>query len=140
MLVGMEISTENLEQKENKILTKKKSVKSIPVFEFTSLAVAIKEFESKGYNESLIPCFDHFYFGPDKIELYPHEIFFDEIVRFENFSDPDDQAILYAISAPTKKTKGLYSESYGLYHDDLSQAMIERMKFCHDLKKASFYY
>lgn len=104
------------------------------------LAEAIKEFQVKGYKENLTPSYDHFYFGPDKIEIYPHEIFFDEVLRFEDLSDPDDQSILYAISAPGKKIKGLYVESYGLDHDDLSRSMIERMKFCHDAKRGVFNY
>jgi hypothetical protein len=104
------------------------------------LAEAIKEFQAKGYKENLTPSYDHFYFGPDKIEIYPHEIFFDEILRFEELSAPDDQSILYAISAPGKKIKGLYVESYGLDHDDLSRSMIERMKFCHDAKRGVFNY
>lgn len=97
----------------------------------------IKELEAKGYIENFVPNYDHFVYGNDKIELYAYDIFFDEVIRFEDLSAPEGQAILYAISSPTKNVKGIYVESYGLYHDDLSSSMIERMKFCHDLKRGT---
>lgn len=103
----------------------------------SGLEKIIRDFQRRGYKENLTPAYDHFYYGPDKVKLYPHEIFFDEVVRFENLSDPDDQSILYAISAPAKNVKGIYVDSYGLYHDNLSNSMIERMKFCHDIKSGT---
>lgn len=117
----------------NKI--KKASVGGMP-----GLSKTILDFQNQGYKENFIPDYDHFYYGPDKIELYPHDIFFDEVIRFENLSDPDDQSILYAISSPSKNVKGIYVESYGVGHDDLSPSMIERMKFCHDLKRGTLHY
>lgn len=108
--------------------------------EMSTLTKTIKELQSRGYKENLTVVFDHFHYGPDKIELYPHEIFFDEVIRFENLSDPDDQSILYAISAPAKNVKGIYVDSYGLYHDNLSTSIIERMKFCHDIKNGTLRY
>ncbi len=108
--------------------------------EMANISKTVKELEALGYTENFVPSYDHFYYGPDKTELYPHEIFFDDIIRFENLADPDDQSILYAISSPTKSVKGIYIDSYGLYHDDLSSSMIERMKFCHDLKRGTLQY
>lgn len=108
--------------------------------EKANLTRAICELQKRGYKENLSAAFDYFYYGPDKNELHPHEIFFDEVIRFENSSDPDDQSILYAISAPAKNVKGLYVESYGLYHDNLSPSMIERIKFCHDIKNGTLQY
>lgn len=101
------------------------------------LAKAIEGFKAKGYTENFVPNYDHFVYGDEKIELYPHDIFFDEVVRFEDLSAPEGQAILYAISSPNKNVKGIYIESYGLYHDNLSTSMIERMKFSHDLKRGT---
>ena len=96
---------------------------------------SIKELQKKGYKENFELQFDHLACRDGKFQLYPQDIFFDEVIRFENTSDPDDQSILYAISVPKKNMKGLWVVSYGLYHEDLSQSMIERMKFCHALKR-----
>jgi len=139
MSVDMGISIEKITQSKTVLTPQTQTVKNSTLKSLT-LAEAIKEFQLNGYKENLTPGFDHFYYGPNKAEIYAHEIFFDEIVRFENQSDPDDQSILYAISAPVKKIKGLYVESYGLYHDELSDSMIDRMKFCHDAKRGFFNY
>lgn len=101
------------------------------------LAKTIEDLKTKGYTENFVPAFDHFVYGDEKIELYPHDIFFDDVIRFEDLSAPEGQAILYAISSPTKNVKGIYVESYGLYHDNLSSSMIERIKFSHDLKRGT---
>ena len=105
-----------------------------------SVANAIHELQAKGYTENFVPHYDHFVYGNEKIELHPHDIFFDEVIRFEDLSAPEGQSILYAISSPTKNVKGTYVESYGLYHEDLSSSMIERIKFCHDLKRGTLNY
>lgn len=101
------------------------------------LTKALADLKAKGYSENFVPCYDHFVYGDEKIELYPHDLFFDDVIRFEDLSAPEGQSILYAISSPKKNVKGIYVESYGLYHDNLSSSMIERMKFCHDLKRGT---
>lgn len=107
--------------------------------EDSGIAKTIKDLQARGYSENFVPSYDHFVYGSEKNELHPHDIFFDEVIRFEDLSAPEGQAILYAISSPTKNVKGIYVESYGLYHDDLSSSMIERMKFCHDLKQGTLH-
>lgn len=92
---------------------------------------SIAELQQKGYTTNLELCYDHFSAGSGDIVLQPDEIFFDDVIRFENSSDPDDQSILYVISVPGTNLKGLCAESYGLYHDDLSQSMIRRLQECH---------
>jgi hypothetical protein len=93
-----------------------------------TLSQVIRKLQEKGYPENLIPNYDHLACRSNEIELYPGDIVVDEMVRFENTSDPDDQSILYAISSPTKNIKGLYVDSYGLYHDELSIALIQKLR------------
>lgn len=92
------------------------------------LSDAIRDFEKKGYSENLVAEYDHF--RAQQISIYPEEFYVDQIVRFENSSDPDDQSILYAITSHEHGLKGLYVESYGLYHESLSSTMLDRIKFC----------
>ncbi len=94
---------------------------------------AVKVLQRKGYTENLVAHFDHLTCG--EVKLLPPEIYFDHILRFENASDPDDQAILYAISSPSKKIKGIYIESYGLYHDEWAPELLQRLKFCRSIKR-----
>lgn len=105
--------------------------------EMQCVADAIKELQAKGYTHNLILAYDHFKTEDDNIKLYPKDIFFDEVMRFENTSDPDDQSILYAISSLVDQVKGLYVESYGLYHDEISPLIIKRMQYCHAQRQNS---
>ncbi len=91
------------------------------------LTDTIQELEAEGYVENLVPRFDHFECRSSKILIYPNEIEVDKVIRLENTSDPDDQAIVFAISIPKKNLKGLYVDSYGTYHDDLSKDILDRL-------------
>lgn len=88
---------------------------------------AIEDLQKDGYDQNLVARFDHFELRSGADKAYPNEFEVDEVVRFENTSDPSDQSILYAISSPSHGWKGIYLESYGLYHDDLSTEMIEKL-------------
>lgn len=92
-----------------------------------TLLDGIQKWQALGYTENIIPAGDHLSCQMGKIELYPEDIKVDHIFRFENTSDPEDQSILYAISSPSKGIKGLYVDSYGVYHDELSPELTEKM-------------
>lgn len=87
---------------------------------------ALGEFERDGYDKNIVARFDHFEVDSGAERAYPADFQVDEIVRFENTSDPDDQSILYAISS-RQGWKGLYLESYGLYHEEFSTEMIDKL-------------
>lgn len=92
------------------------------------LAEAMHLLEKQGYTENLTLKVDHFECSSGKYKIYTQEFDVDKVIRFENTSDPDDQAILYAISAPKLGIKGLYIEAYGIYQDEQSHDMIEKFK------------
>ena len=92
------------------------------------LTEELHRLEAAGYTENLSARFDHFEARSGEIQLDPKQIVVDDHIRFENTSDPDDQSIAYAIRDPKSGIKGVYVESYGLYHDELSQQMIELLK------------
>lgn len=88
---------------------------------------ALEDFQMDGYTQNLVARFDHFELNSGAAKAYPNEFEVDELLRFENTSDPSDQSILYAISSPSRGWKGIYLESYGVYHEDLSTGMIEKL-------------
>ena len=92
-----------------------------------SLADGIHEMEKRGYTENLSLVYDHFTARSGEIELYPKDFSIDEIIRFENTSDPDDQAILYAISSRKRRIKGLHASSYGLYSEEMSPKIVAKI-------------
>lgn len=89
---------------------------------------AMRELESKGYDKNLVLKNDHFEIDSGHEKIYPNEFEVDEMVRFENTSDPNDQSILYAISSENHGIKGLFLESFGVYNEDISRSMIEKLK------------
>lgn len=92
------------------------------------LADTIRKFEERGYTENLVARHDHFEARSGEIRLNPEDFTVDQLVRFENASDPDDQSVLYLVSAPSLKVKGLYVETYGAQQEALSRSMMEKLK------------
>lgn len=88
---------------------------------------ALADLEKSGYDQNIVACYDHFEVHSGEEILHPDDFEVDEIIRFENTSDPDDQSILYAISSRSHGIKGTFLESYGVYHEDLSTEMIQKL-------------
>lgn len=88
---------------------------------------ALEDFKKDGYDCNLVAHYDHFELDCGRVRVFPAEFVVDEFVRFENTSDPDDQSILYAISSASDGWKGLFLESYGLYHEDFSPEMLRKL-------------
>ena len=64
--------------------------------------------------------------SPD-IKLYPDNFVIDKFYRFEGASNPDDSAIVYAISSKNG-LKGTVVDAYGVYADSLTTEMIKKLK------------
>ncbi len=92
-----------------------------------SLRDSICDLQKQGYTENLSAAFDHFESQMGKYSFYPAGFTVDLMVRFENSSDPDDQAILFAIRSHDG-VKGVYVDSYGLYHNELSPELNQKLK------------
>lgn len=63
--------------------------------------------------------------------LSPDDFEIDKVFRFEGVSNPDDEAIVYAISSQNLKTKGTLVNGYGIYADEATTALIEKLKTHH---------
>lgn len=93
-----------------------------------SLYQMVTQLEHNGYSENLGAKGDHFEARSGKIKLYPKDFVVDKMLRFENTSDPDDQAIIYAISAPQLGVKGVYVDSYGIYQESISPELLRALR------------
>lgn len=93
-----------------------------------SLSEGITYYQKLGYTANIVPAFDHFNINDGKFRLNPADIILNNIMRFENSSDPDDQSILCAISSKDNTVRGLYVDSFGAYHDELSKEMLEALR------------
>ncbi len=61
------------------------------------------------------------------IKLYPDDFVIDKFYRFEGASNPDDSAIVYAISSKDG-LKGSLVDAYGVYADSLTTDLINKLK------------
>lgn len=100
-----------------------------------TLTQGIRELRDRGYKSDFIPHYDHFSACHGEVMIYSRDIIIDDILRFENSSDPGDTSILYAISVRSGHIKGLYVDSYGTYHDELSPEILESIQYSRILNK-----
>lgn len=94
---------------------------------YETLTDALNGLQAKGYVEdfNLLP---HCIACPARsMNLYPSDFTIDEFYRFEGFSNPDDNSILYAISSKDG-IKGTLVDAYGVYADDLTEEMVEKLR------------
>ena len=60
--------------------------------------------------------------------LQADEFEIDAVFRFDGQTDPDDEAVVYAISSTKHNAKGILVNGYGVYNDEFSSALIEKLK------------
>lgn len=95
---------------------------------YESLVDALDDLRKRGYEEDFATETACLYCGDLDLRLNPEEFHVDEIYRFEGDSNPDDNVVLYAISASTG-VKGTLVDAYGAYGEHLSFEMAKKLQF-----------
>ncbi len=60
--------------------------------------------------------------------LFHDEFDIDKYFRFEGHSNPSDSSILYAVSSKKTDLKGILVNGYGMYSDDITDELMEKLK------------
>lgn len=60
--------------------------------------------------------------------LSPEDFQIDKVYRFEGISNPDDEAIVYAISSAKFDIKGTMVNGYGISADEASSKLVEKLQ------------
>jgi hypothetical protein len=94
---------------------------------YESLVDALDDLKKRGYDADFAIQTVCLYCGDLDLRLNPEEFNVDEVYRFEGDSNPDDSAVLYAISSSTG-VKGTLVDSYGAYSESLSFEMAKKLK------------
>ncbi len=92
---------------------------------FETLSEAIEDLKIRGYSNDFNLHPEWIECPPMNLKLKPDEFHVDEVHRFEGATDPDDSAVLYAISS--ERLKGVLVDAYGAYAGSLSSEMIARL-------------
>jgi hypothetical protein len=97
---------------------------------YTTLSEAISDLKRRGYTEDFnlkpncIEC------SSKNLQYHPENFTVDEFHRFEGMSNTDDNSILFAVSS-TDGVKGVLVDAYGMYAENLTEPMIQRLNVKH---------
>jgi hypothetical protein len=95
------------------------------MYNYDTVSEAIEDLKKRGYTEDFNLGFDALICNGKK--CHPENFEITEIYRFEENSDPADEAIVYAIESKDG-TKGVLVNGYGVSSDTLSDAMVKKLR------------
>ncbi|WP_298651452.1 phosphoribosylpyrophosphate synthetase [uncultured Proteiniphilum sp.] len=94
---------------------------------YTTLTEAINDLAKRGYTANFNIKNDCIESIEDRLRLHPDEFEIDEVYRFQEMSDLDNESILYAISSPRNGVKGLLVNAYGIYSETATTELVEKL-------------
>lgn len=97
--------------------------------EYNTLSEAINDLRNFGYVEDFNLKQDCLECRNGQFKVFHNEFEIDKFYRFEEMSDPGDEAILYAISSDAYKLKGVLVNGYGISTDGVTDEMLDKLKF-----------
>ncbi len=92
---------------------------------YTTLSGAVNDLTKKGYTFNL--QHDSIWCAENNMQLHPDEFEIDEVYRFQEMSDVDNESILYAISSTQNNVKGLLVNAYSIYAATASTKLIAKL-------------
>jgi len=95
---------------------------------YGTLAETVNGLKNDGYTMDLNLQEECLVCHQNNKSLSPDDFDIDAVYRFEGQSNPDDEAIVYAISSPKYGIKGVLVNGYGIYADDFSSALVEKLR------------
>jgi hypothetical protein len=94
---------------------------------YATLVDAINGLKARGYTEDFNLKENYLDCSNSKHQLSPDDFKVDNVFRFEGESDPEDQAVLYAISSEKYNLKGTLVNAYGIYSDNQANEIIKKL-------------
>jgi hypothetical protein len=94
---------------------------------YTTLSEAINDLTKKGYTYNFNIQDDCIICSENNSQLQPEDFEIDQVYRFQEMSDVDNESILYAISSTQNNLKGLLVNAYGMYADTASSKLIAKL-------------
>lgn len=96
--------------------------------DFDTLSEAMNVLREEGYSEDFNLKQNCLECRNGAFKIFHDEFEVDEYHRFEGMSDPGDASILYAISSDKYDLKGQLVNGYGIYSEDLTDDMLNKLK------------
>jgi hypothetical protein len=86
---------------------------------YESLVDALEDLRKRGYQADFEPQSNCLYCSNLDLRLNEEEFRIDEVYRFEENSNPDDNAVVYALTSPTG-VKGTIVDGFGSSAENIS--------------------
>ena len=96
---------------------------------YNTVTEAIDALRKQGYSHDFNINFDQVTCHQDGNCLNPNQFEIVKQFRFEGFTNPDDQDVIYVLESKDGKYKGLITSAYGVYSDTLSPEMLEKLRY-----------
>jgi hypothetical protein len=100
------------------------------MFAYDTLSEAIKGLKERGYTIDFNLCADRISCNAPSVSLRPDEFEITEVYRFEGDSNPDDEAVVYAIESKHGH-RGILVNGFGISADAPGEEMVRRLSFKH---------
>ncbi len=99
-------------------------------FGYDTLSEAMNTLKSRGYTTEFLvgPEQDCIVCNATNKRVMPYSFIIDEVFRFEGYSDPGDEMVLFAISSPKHSMKGTFACAFGVYSDDASSEIMKMFR------------
>ncbi|HEY0670591.1 MAG TPA: phosphoribosylpyrophosphate synthetase [Sphingobacteriaceae bacterium] len=97
------------------------------ISEYNNMVEALEDLKKEGYTHDFNIHNNSLHSVNGDITLSPRDFEIDKFYRFEGMSDPGDNSIVYAISAPKHNVKGTFVNAYGVYADDISEELLKKL-------------
>ena len=92
------------------------------------LAETIKDLRGSGYVEDFNLKENCLESQKNGFKAFAEEFRVDRVFRFDEMSDPDDQAVLYAIHSVKTGLRGILLNSFGVYSEASTDKMIAALQ------------
>jgi|SRR5215831_8022351 len=97
------------------------------MYTYDTVTEAVNGLKERGYTIDFAMEFDRIVCNKTPLALKPEDFEITEVYRFEGESNPDDEAIVYAIES-TKGEKGILVNGFGISADTASNEIVEKLK------------
>ena len=97
------------------------------MFSYDTLSQAVDDLQVRGYTDDLQLGGHCVICAARGLTLMPDDLNIDEFHRFEGETNPSDESIVYAISAPGHGIKGVLVNAFGVYAAELTQEMVRKL-------------
>jgi len=95
---------------------------------YVTLVGTIEKLKDEGYTLDFNVREDRMVCPQTNSDFSPKDFKIDKVFRFEGATNPDDQAVLYAISSERFNIKGVLVNGYGISADAATDAIISKLE------------